>query len=1090
MHLLAAFSLRNRALIALVTVVAAFFGVLAAGALKEELIPNIQLPQLAIVSTYTGAAPAVVSERVSAPIEQAVRGIQGLNDTSSTSTTGNSTVTAEFQYGTNLDAAEQKIGSAINRIRATLPDGVDPQVISGSLADFPVLNIAVTGDRGTDEIATSVRQSVLDELQKLKGVRAASLNGAPGQRVSITPKSGTLTDHGLQDTVIDSTLKSSGVLVPAGSITDGSSTRSIQVGTETGSVADLRDLPLAGVTPAQWNGTTVPTIGDVAAVRLVDDPVTSVSLVNGKPALTISVTKLPAANTVDVSRVVRAALPDLKAVLGAGGAYTVVFDQAPFIEQSIDSLFEEGLLGLLFAVVVILLFLLSVRATLVTVISIPASVLITLIGMQAVGYSLNILTLGAITIAVGRVVDDSIVVTENIARHFRDDPRGVPENRHSRDDPRGVAAHRHSADDPRAETHAGDGMGDGRVTPEQRRASVFAAVREVAGAVTASTVTTVAVFLPIAFVADVAGELFRPFALTVSIALAASLIVSLTIVPVLAYWFLRPAKQHPRRRETAQREPLLVRAYRPILRGTLRAPVITILVALLVFGGSVALATRLQTNYLGSSGQNTLTASETLPDGTSLDAQTVKARAVDAALRRVDGVQTVQASIGTSGSALRDAFDAGSGTVITYSVTTDPAADQDAVQRRVRSAARAVPGVGRLDVAASQGLGSNSDIQVDVTAPTASALTTATTRVLHAVDGLASVSQATSSLTAAQPYVAVDIDGAKAAKAGFSEVALAQLVARASQPTDIGSITVDEQSLTVYLTPSSHPTTRAALAALKVRTPTGTVRLDSIATVRIATQASAITSTDARRTASVSATPATANTGAASAAVQRAVDAVALPAGTTATVGGVTADQAAAFQQLLLALLAAILIVYTVMVATFRSLRQPLLLLVSVPFAATGAVLLQLASGIPLGVASLIGLLMLVGIVVTNAIVLIDLVNQYRARGGTVRDAVTAGASRRLRPILMTALATILALVPTAAGLIGTSSFISQPLALIVIGGLLSSTVLTLIVLPTLYFLVEGRREWWAALRGRAAARRDRRLARRQGERAVEARPA
>jgi hydrophobic/amphiphilic exporter-1 (mainly G- bacteria), HAE1 family len=193
-----------------------------------------------------------------------------------------------------------------------------------------------------------------------------------------------------------------------------------------------------------------------------------------------------------------------------------------------------------------------------------------------------------------------------------------------------------------------------------------------------------------------------------------------------------------------------------------------------------------------------------------------------------------------------------------------------------------------------------------------------------------------------------------------------------------------------------------------------------------------------------------------------------LPAGTAASLGGVTSDQNDAFQQLGLALLAAILIVYTVMVATFRSLRQPILLLVSVPFAATGAILLQLASGIPLGVASIIGLVMLVGIVVTNAIVLIDLVNQYRERGGSIRDAVIDGSARRLRPILMTALATILALVPMASGLTGSSGFLSQPLALVVIGGLVSSTVLTLVVLPTLYYLVEGRRE-------RRDARRDRR---------------
>lgn len=1077
MHLLAAFSLRNRALVALVTVVAAFFGLLATQSLKEELIPSVQFPQLAVVSTYTGASPQVVSDRVSRPIEQAVRGISGLESTTSTSTTGSSTVSASFTYGTDLGAAEQKLGSAINRIRSVLPDGVDPRVIAGSLADLPVLSLAVTGDRPAVDLADEVRRSVLPELEKVPGVRAASLTGAPGSRITITADEDTLAEHRLTDSVIGDTLRASGVLVPAGSITEQGRTRSIQVGTELGSVEDVRRLPLAGVPAARWNGTDIPTIDDVASVKRTTDPVRSVALVNGEQSLTVAVTKLPSANTVDVSRAVRDRLPELRGVLGAGGAYTVVFDQAPYIEQSIESLFTEGLLGLGFAVLVILLFLLSVRATIVTAISIPTSILITLIGMQAAQYSLNILTLGAITIAIGRVVDDSIVVTENIARHFA-------EARLRPREPGGVEA----------------------MTPDERRRSIFAAVREVAAAITASTVTTVSVFVPIAFVGGVSGELFRPFALTVTIALAASLFVALTIVPVLSYWFLRPraldlgaestsglrrdapqslgrdagmqrpgtgdrgpsAEGRPGPREPRVRRPFLERGYRPILRGTLRFPALTILAALAVLVGTGFLVPLLATNYLGSSGQNTLSVTERLGDGTSLAVQTARARATDRVLRGIDGVETVATSVGTSGSAVRDAFFAGSGTRITYSVTTDEQADQGAVQQRVRSRLKEVPGAGEYTISASQGFGANSDIEVDITAGSAGALRTAAARVQTAMQDLPEAAQVTSNLERAQSYLAVDIDAEKAAKAGYSEVALAEVVARASQPTDIGSITIGDDDLTVYLQQDDPPTTRKQLAALEVATPTGRKRLDSLATIRLANEPAAITTADARRSATVTVTPAGQDTGAASAAVTRAVAGLDLPAGTSASLGGVTSDQSNAFQQLGLALLAAILIVYTVMVAAFRSLRQPILLLVSVPFAATGAILLQLASGIPLGVASIIGLVMLVGIVVTNAIVLIDLVNQYRERGGPIRDAVIDGAARRLRPILMTALATILALLPMASGLTGSGGgFISQPLAVVVIGGLVSSTVLTLVVLPTLYYLVEGRRE-------RRDARRDR----------------
>ena len=1053
-QLFAAFSLRNRALIALVTVVAAFFGVVATGSLKQELIPSVQFPQLAVVSTYRGASPPVVQERVSRPLEQAIRGIQGVEDTSSTSSTGSSTVSASFRYGTDLDAAEQKIGSAVNRIRATLPDDVDPQVVAGSLDDLPVLSLSITGDGSTDELASAVRTSVVPPLEKLDGVRAASLTGEPEARITVVPKDA-LSDHRLQDTVISDTLAANGVLVPAGSVTEGGSTRAIQIGTEIGSTADLRALPLSGVTEQQWNATVrpgasgrltrPPQIGDGATVQQDRDPVTSIALVNGRPALTVSVTKLPDANTVDVSKAVRAALPGLRDSLGAGGAFTIVFDQAPFIQQSIESLLTEGLLGLVFAVVVILLFLLSVRATLVTAISIPTSILITLIGMQAAQYSLNILTLGAITIAVGRVVDDSIVVTENIARHFREDFPGFA---NSREDRR-------------------------RIPAEDRRRSVLAAVREVAGAVTASTATTVAVFLPLAFVQETVGELFRPFALTVAIALVASLLVALTIVPVLAYWFLKPGR---RRRESARRLPLLQRAYRPVLAGTLRHPWLTLLGAVVVLAGTVPALLILPTNYLGSSGQNTLTVTQTVPDGTSLDQQTVRARATTDALRDVAGVRTVSASVGTSGSAERDAFLGGRGTSVTYSVTTDPDRDQDALQQRIRT--RLGGAEGEFELASSQGPGASSDIEVDVTAPGTSSLRTAADRLVGRLRGVDGVAQVTSDLAATQQYLAVEVKARPAAEAGFTEAALAQLVARQTQPTSIGDVTVGDTSLTVYLEQQDPPATLAQLRDLDVPTPTGTKKLTDLADVRTSTQAAAIGTTDGNRSATITVTPSGQDTGAASAAVQRAVTATRLPAGTDATLGGVASDQATAFSQLFLALLAALVIVYTIMVATFRSLRQPLLLLVSVPFAATGAIYLQLISGIPLGVASLIGLILLVGIVVTNAIVLIDLVRQYREAGSSVRDSLLDGAGRRLRPILMTALATVFALTPLALGVSGSGGFISQPLAIVVIGGLVSSTLLTLIVLPTLYYLVEGRRERRDERRSRRDARRTAKAAR------------
>ena len=1011
MHLLSVFSLRNRALIALVTIVVGIFGGLALTSLKQELIPSLSLPQIFIVTTYPGASPDVVNDDVSTPIETAIQAVPGLDGTTATSNANFSTITASFDYGTDIATSEQKVQQAINRLSSTLPESADTQVLTFSLTDLPVIQIGVTSDLDPRDLSAGLESSLAD-IRQLDGVSDASLLGATTQRVTITPNQAALLGAGLSTQAISDALDANGVLLPAGEITENDETLTVQAGSRITSTDDIASLPLLG-------GTGAATIGDVATVTLTDDPVTGISRINGEPSLTIAVTKSPAGNTVDVSKLVQDLIPGIEESLGSNTQLTIVFDQAPFIEESINSLATEGLLGLVFAVIVILVFLLSIRSTLVTAISIPVSVLITFIGMQASGYTLNIITLGALTIAIGRVVDDSIVVIENIKRHLS--------------------------------------------FGENKRDAILSAVKEVAGAVTASTVTTVAVFLPLALVGDVTGELFRPFALTVAIALAASLFVSLTIVPVLAYWFLSaktPSKhkdgvaatedelEHPTR---------LQRSYLPIINFTLKRPLITLLSALLVLVLTGLAAPLLKTNFIGDSGQNTLTVTQTLPLGTSLEVRDEAAMKVEDVLTDIDGVETVQLSLGSSGNGLAAAF-SGSGAT-TFSLTTDADADQEALQETVRKAVGAVDDAGEITLAAAASGFASSDIAVNITANNSADLTEAADSVLAAVEDLDVVAEASSNLSESQPFISITVDRGKAAAVGLSEIAVGGIVTAAMNPSATGSVVIDEKTLSIYIDNENAPTTLEQIQAFQVPSLTGLIPLSDIATVEQADGPASITTIEGVRSATVSVTPGSDDVGTASSVVATAVADADLPAGASAELGGVTSQQGDAFQQLGLALLVAILIVYVVMVATFKSLRQPLLLLVSIPFAATGAILLQVATGIPLGVPSLIGVLMLIGIVVTNAIVLVDLINQYRERGMKVRDAVVHGASRRLRPILMTALATIFALLPLGIGLTGHGGFISQPLAIIVIGGLVSSTVLTLVVLPVLYYLVEGAKE-------------------------------
>ncbi|MEY4458606.1 MAG: hypothetical protein RIS25_1199 [Actinomycetota bacterium] len=1022
MHLLSRFSLRNRALIALVTIVVAIFGGISMTLLKQELIPSVSFPQLVVVTNYPGASPIVVENEVSTPIETAIQSVPGLETTTSTSQTGVSQVSASFTYGTNLETAEQKVQVAINRIVNALPADVQPQIIAGSFGDIPVMQIAVTSEQTQDKLKAALDTIASKELNDIDGVREVTIIGATGQHIEIIPNASKLEDLGLTNQNISDALRASGIRMGAGTVTDDGAERSVVAGVPLESVDEIREVPLTipGTANPMMGTVDVTTVGEVAKVVIASDAVTSVSRVNGKPALTMAITKTADANTVDVARDIRAALPAISELLGTDTELTIVFDQAPFIESSIESLTIEGMLGLAFAILIILVFLWSVRSTLVTAISIPASVLLTFIGMWASDYTLNILTIGAVTISIGRVVDDSIVVVENIKRHL--------------------------------------------ALGEERTAAILTGVREVATAVTASTVTTVAVFLPLAFVAGITGELFKPFALTVTIALLASLFVSLTIVPVLSYWFL-PANNKSIDTATGEEKlGRLQRGYRPVVGWTIKHPLATVMIAILTLGGTVALVPSMKTNFVGSSGQNTLAIRHSTPAGLTLAERVEAAQTVEDELLAMDGVDIVQTSVG-SGNSFSALF--GSSSDITYSVTLDETVDVDETQAAITAELDSLSDIGTLTVASGGGGFGSTTIDITVKAPSEKTLNTVTAEIQAAITDSGAAQEIASSLSETQDYIAIAVKRETAAEFGLSEAAVSSTIAGVLAPNSIAKVIIDDVTMQVFVETQNAPETLAELKNFELVTPLGkTVTVSDIATVSTKTTAAKRTTERGVLSSTLEITPASDNLTEATTDVTAALDSVTLPSGTTATVAGVAKDQAESFQQLGLALLAAILIVYVVMVATFRSLRQPLLLLVSVPFAATGAIGLQIISGIPLGLSSLIGMLMLVGIVVTNAIVLIDLVNQYRDRGSNVVDALLEGTTRRVRPVLMTALATVFALTPLAMGATGNGGgFISQPLAIVVIGGLLSSTLLTLLVLPALYSLVEGRRERRAARR-------------------------
>ncbi|MFZ4267925.1 efflux RND transporter permease subunit [Streptomyces arboris] len=1021
MSWLSRFSLAQRALIGLISIVALVFGAIAIPQLKQQLLPTIELPMVSVLAPYPGASPDVVEKQVVEPLENSLKAVDGVEGITSTASEGNALIMATFDFGDEgTKQLVADIQQAVNRARAQLPATVDPQVIAGSTDDIPTVVLAVTSDKDQQALADQLDRTVVPALQDIDGVGQVTVDGVQELQVSVVPDDKKLAAAGLNAGALAQALQAGGATLPAGSFSEAGKNRTIQVGGGYTSLKQIEDLQIAPQSQAgggDGGGKANPVVrlGDVAEVKQEPSTAVSITRTNGKPSLAVMATMDKDGSAVAISDAVQDKLPDLRKDLGAGAELTVVSDQGPAVSKSISGLTTEGALGLVFAVLVILVFLASIRSTLVTAVSIPLSVVLALIVLWTRDLSLNMLTLGALTIAIGRVVDDSIVVLENIKRHL--------------------------------------GYG------EERHAAIITAVKEVAGAVTSATLTTVAVFLPIGLVGGMVGQLFGSFSLTVTAALLASLLVSLTVVPVLSYWFLRAPKGTPEdaaeaRRLAEEKEAAskLQRLYVPVLRFATRRRVTSLVIAAAVLIATFGMLPLLKTNFFDAGEQEVLTVKQELEPGTSLQAADEAARKVEKVLTDDKGVKDYQVTVGSSG--FMAAFGGGTGSnQASYQVTLKDAADYEDAQDRIDEALGKLDGIGDTTIAAGDGFGSQ-DLSVVVKASDAEVLKKAAEAVRTEVATIKDVTDVQSDLAQSVPRISVTANE-KAAAAGFDSTTLGGIVAGAVRGTPAGSATLDDTERDIVIKSARPTATMAELKAL----PLGPVKLGDIAKVELVPGPVSMTRIDGQRAATITAKPVGDNTGAVSTTLASKIDALDLPEGATATIGGVTEDQNEAFAQLGLAMLAAIAIVFMLLVATFRSLIQPLILLVSVPFAATGAIGLLLITGTPLGVPAMIGMLMLIGIVVTNAIVLIDLINQYRDRGLGIVEAVIEGGRHRFRPILMTALATIFALLPMALGVTGEGGFISQPLGVVVIGGLISSTLLTLLLVPTLYAIVELRKE-------------------------------
>jgi len=1009
MSFLSKLSLANRSIVALATIAVILFGLFVIPSLKQDLIPPLTYPAFSILTAYPGASSIQVEQDVTNPLEQTIQGVQGLQQFTSQSNEGLSVITVIYSFGTDLDKAQQTLSTQVNRAQPNLPTNVTPQ-LQPFVANFPILSLSVTSSQDQQALALGLKQIVVPALQRISGVSDVNVTGVRKQIVTVTLDLKKLQSEGLSVVQVQNVLQANNLTLPVGEVTSNDKTFAVRVGNTFNSIGDLKNIVI-GIRSNQTAQTSIK-LSDVAVVQEDLAPSSSLTRISGKPSLGIAILKTPDGNTVSISQAIRAQLPELEKKLGYDAKFTITQDDAPSIQSSLSDLTREGVLGALFSVLVILVFLFSVRSTLVIAIAIPLSVIVALIGLWTQNYSLNILTLSGLTIAIGRVVDDSIVVLENIYRHLCEG--------------------------------------------EEKRTAVLGGVKEVAAAVTASTLTTVAVFLPLAFIGGITGIYIHPLALTVTIALLASLLVALTVIPVLAYWFLKIPKRVMAQDGLHEKHTLLERGYIPMIEWVMRHRAITLLLAVVLLIGSFALIPTLPINTFGYQSQNDFSFQQTLPPNTSVNKVNQAAQQVEAVLARNSNIQMYQVTIGGGGSTFSTL---GGTNTASFAVTTYANADGAVVQQSVRNQLNKRADIG---IFTFTGQATNT-VDVTVQAVNEQILCQTTQQVLNDVIHTANTSDVTSDLADTVPLINVHVNQEKALKHGLTTLQVSQFLQMAYSGTRITHVVFNSVQQDVNMKIDASAVTIEQMQDILLPGLMGNVRLGDVADISQISGPTQISHSNAIRTATISLTVTNSNIGAVESDVQNRINRLLLPNGATAQLGSAAYGQDQVLHDLYIALLVAIPLVFLIMVATFRSLIQPLLLLVAIPFAACGSLVLAATTRTAIGVSSLFGFLMLIGIVVTNAIVLIDLVNQYRTKGMDARSAVIEGGRRRVRPILMTAVATIMALLPMALGVGGAGNgVISGSLAIVVIGGLTSSTVLTLLLVPTLYVIVEDIKEHFA----------------------------
>lgn len=1007
------FVLKNKLAVWLLTIIITVSGIYSGTRMKMESIPNISIPYLIVMGVYPGATPQQVMDEISIPMEKAVEGLEDVKNVYSSSSSSVSQLQIEYEYGIDMNEKKRELEAALDGVK--LPeDAQEPVITAISMNMMPVIALSVSStEEDIVELTSTVEDILLPKIEKIDGVASATINGQHINEVEFTYNEEKMAQLGLTEDKVKEMIQASDMGLSLGLYEFESGEEAVYVDGKLKTAEELKEI-LIPVTPSAANPAPFVKLGDIASIETVGK-VKSVSRTNGEDAISIQIVKGQQANTVTVVNAVKDLIKEQEEKID-GLVIDVTLDQGEPIEESVNSMVEKALFGGLIAVLIILLFLRDFKSTIISIISIPVSVFMALLLLHWLDITLNIMTLGAITVAIGRVIDDSIVVVENIYRRL----------------------------------HLKEEKLSGRALIREATIEMFKPILS-------STLVTVAVFAPLIFVGGMVGELFMPFALTMTFALGASLIVAITIVPTLSHTLFKKKLYGEKSGKKHKGVGELAQWYKFLLEKALNHKVITSAIAIVLLAGSLALTPLIGFSFMGSGEEKVMYLTYTPKAGELKEETMANLEEVEKELMKRDDIDILQLSINdsTSGDVMMSMATGGRDGALMYLIFDKDMKNFPEAREEVENYLDDLDQSGKWTSQnfSSMSMGGNNEVSYTLYSEDLDDLSQAVIQVEAALKDVKGLKDITTDYE--DPYVehSFKVNQQELLQYGLTTAQIVMALNTSSKPEVLTTVEHDgdEVNVIVKREAKSDPKSVEELLQTEMKTALGTTMpLSQLVDVEEGTTLNTLTRSQGEYYSTVTGTITDDDISKATNAADKKIAKLDLPKGVSTGVEGVAADMQETFKQLGIAMIAAILIVYFILVVTFGEGLAPFAILFSLPFTVIGSFVGLYLTGQTISVSVMMGLLMLIGIVVTNAIVLVDRIIHMERDGLAMREAILEAGATRLRPILMTAIATIGAMLPMAI-VGGGSGLISQDLATTVIGGLFSSTLLTLVIVPIVY---------------------------------------